>query len=72
MSLLEPKKQSNGYYIDTMFNIPTDSWYWVWSADRRIEGENGSPSAAWVVYFNLGLVDWSGLDRKTYVRCVRS
>ncbi len=67
MSLLEPEKSSNGLYIDSIFD---KTQFWCWSADRPSEG--GSSSAAWSVDSTLGFVYWRLLDRKGYVRAVRS
>ena len=71
MSLLEPEKQSNEIYISPIFHIP-EKLYWVWSADKR-PSDSGSPSAAWVVYFDFGDVGWDSLLSDKYdVRAVRS
>ncbi len=67
MSLLEPEKQSNDLYIDPIFD---KKQCWCWSADRRLSG--GSSSAAWYVYFDVGIVYWFDLVTKFYVRAVRS
>ncbi len=64
MSLLEPKKQFNGLYINPIFD---SIQRWCWSADLC-----GSSSVAWFVYFDLGNVGWSYLDYENYVRAVRS
>jgi tetratricopeptide (TPR) repeat protein len=61
-SLLEPERQSNGLYINPIFD--SKQW-WCWSSDRR------SPGGAWNVYFDFGSVHWSYL-RLSYVRVVRS
>jgi len=45
MSLMEPKKQSNGLYIDPVFDKTQE---WIWTADKE------SASRAWYVYFNYG------------------
>jgi hypothetical protein len=73
MSLLESEKQSNGLYIDPIFDIPKgEEYYWVWSADfYLIKGER-SLGAVWHVYFTGGLVFWNLFDGRSYVRCVRS
>lgn len=62
ISLLEPEKQSNGLYINPIFDATQQ---WCWSADKHSSG------AAWIVYFNLGNVDWNTISLY-YVRCVRS
>lgn len=67
ISLLEPEKQSNGLYINPMFD--RRQW-WCWSADRR--SDSGSSSSAWRVYFHRGRVYCYPLDREGYVRAVRS
>jgi len=63
MSLVEPEKQSNGLYINPLFDAKQK---WCWSADKR------SPESAWLVYFHLGLVDRDHLLNVDYVRVVRS
>lgn len=68
MSLLEPTKKKGGQYIDPVFD---NTQRWCWSCDLQIKDE-GSPSAAWGVYFLDGLVDWDDLHGKFYVRAVRS
>ena len=68
MSLLEPEKQSNGLYINPIFDSEQS---WCWSVERRIKGESSS-GAAWLVGFNNGNVSWSHLNHKDYVRGVRS
>ena len=50
MSLLEPEEQSNGLYIDPVFD---SNQSWIWSADEVA----GSSGAAWLVYFDYGLSD---------------
>jgi hypothetical protein len=62
MSLLEPEKQSNGLYLNPIF----DSQQWCWSADKSSSG------SAWRVYFDSGGVSWIGLSTEYYVRAVRS
>ncbi len=68
MSLLEPKEQSNGLYINPIFD---KEQFWCWSADKRLI-EGGSSSSAWYVNFDFGYVDWNPLDGDLYVRAVRS
>ncbi len=62
LSLVEPEKQSNGLYIDSVFDR---NQYWCWSADRRAGG------GAWNVGFNYGLVYWLIVDSSGYVRVCR-
>ena len=45
MSLMEPKKNKQGLYIDSVFD---KEQYWIWTADKN------SASAAWVVLFYGG------------------
>ncbi len=71
VSLVGPEQSSNGYYIDTIFTVPTDGWYWCWSADK-FPSDGGLPSAAWRVTFNTGSVGWHILDSTVCVRAVRS
>ncbi|MCP4401062.1 MAG: DUF1566 domain-containing protein [bacterium] len=68
MSLLEPEKQSNGLYIDPIFD---KEQRWCWSADWRVKGE-GSAGSAWLVGFGSGFVHWLNVKNLNYVRCVRS
>jgi hypothetical protein len=63
-SLLEPEKQSNGDYINPIFD--SKQW-WCWSADT-VKGW----MAAWLVYFLNGDVNWNNLFSNNYVRGVRS
>ena len=63
MSLLEPEKQSNGLYINPIFD---DRQYCTWSADMLSSG------SAWGVRFHYGNVSWDYLDYYNYVRAVRS
>ncbi|GAK60917.1 leucine Rich Repeat domain protein [Candidatus Vecturithrix granuli] len=63
MSLLEPKKQSNGLYINSVFN---SNQTWCWSGDKR------SSSSAWLVHFTTGDVGWCTMDDMNSVRVVRS
>ncbi len=64
---MEPKKQSNGLYINQDFSTPK-KYVWYWSADT-VAGSSGS---AWLVGFNLGLVYWRYFQLSGFVRCVRS
>jgi len=65
MSLMEPKKNKDGLYIDPIFDA-TQSW--IWTSDLY-QGE----SRAWVVYFYYGYCYWYGFDYISYyVRAVRS
>jgi hypothetical protein len=68
MSLLEPERQSNGLFINPIFDKTQE---WCWSADRLPAGES-SLGPAWGVYFHVGIVDWGYLVSKLYVRAVRS
>ena len=52
MSLLTPQKQTNGLYIDPIFDA---NQRWCWSADK------GSSGSAWLVYFLIGKMYWSFL-----------
>lgn len=63
MSLLEPKKQSNGLYIDPIFN---ENQRWCWSCDKR------SSESAWGAIFYNGIVDWYNVDDGYYVRVVHA
>lgn len=45
MSLMEPKKNEHGLYIDPVFD---KNQRWIWTADREASG------GAWVVDFNVG------------------
>lgn len=63
MSLLESEEQSNGLFIDTVFE---KSQRWCWSADKR------SPESSWDVYFVIGKVSRDFLSNLGYVRAVRS
>lgn len=65
MPLLEPEKQSNGLYINPIFDKPTES-PWYWSANTRSSG------LAWHVGFYNGHVDWRSMILFSYVRGVRS
>ena len=47
MSLLEPEPQSQGLYINPMFDV-TWMWSWCWSADQDESG------AEWGVAFDRG------------------
>ena len=62
MSLLEPKKNLDGLYISTVFDVKPK---WCWSADTQ-------PSKlGWLVSFNTGKVGW--MNRGNYfARAVRS
>jgi serine/threonine-protein kinase len=77
MSLLEPEKQSNEFYINPIF----DKRQWCsWSADTistlwsRIfsSGSSGSPGSAWYVGFGPGDVGWGRFVDTVYVRAVRA
>lgn len=70
MSLLEPEKQSNGFFINTVFDMPK-KYPWYWSADMRTKGD-GLPGSAWYVNFPDGHVSWNHLGNDGYARAVRS
>jgi hypothetical protein len=62
-SLLESSKR-NGLYIDPIFSNKKD---WIWTGDKHGSG------AAWIVFFDDGLVFWGYLSTfEIYVRPVRS
>lgn len=63
ISLLEPEKQSNGLYIDPIFD---GKQCWCWSSDRHFSG------SAWHVHFDRGYVHHYDIDDSFYVRAVRS
>lgn len=67
MTLVEEKKQSNGLYIDPVFDSKQK---WCWTADEADDWWCG----AWAVYFDDGHVycDHSSGLFSTYVRGVRS
>ena len=69
MSLIEPDKQSNGLFINPMFDSKQT---WCWSADRLPEDEGSSSGAAWYVYFGDGIVYYRYIKGTLYVRCVCS
>jgi serine/threonine protein kinase len=64
-SLMEKEKQSSGFYIDPIFDVPNVKYYWCWSADKRSSG------SAWLVGFDNRRGVWGG-QGLFYVRCVRS
>jgi len=69
LSLLEKERNSDGQYIDSMFDAQKPH---VWSSDlRQIKGENSSRSA-WLVHFLNGFVNRDLLNFSSYVRVVRS
>ncbi len=67
MSLIEPETQSNGLYINPIFD---KKQWWCWSADRRLSGD--SSSVAWFVDFDYADVSWYRLGDESGVRAVRS
>ena len=69
MSLLELEKQSNGLYINPIFD---STQQWCWSADLRQTKDEGSSGSAWRVSFNYGDVYWYDFRDDYYVRAVRS
>jgi len=64
MSLMEPKKNQAGLYIDERFD--SNQW-WIWTSDS-VKGE----SWAWVVYFGSGGCYGSLFDPNPHVRALRS
>ena len=66
LSLMERDKQSNGLYINPVFDSTQG---WCWSADRS---SSSSSAAAWLVGFYGGVVYWDYLFGTRYVRGVRS
>lgn len=62
LSLVEPKKSSNGLYISSLFN---NHQWWCLRADK------GSSGSAWLVYFKNGFVRRSFLN-SYYVHSVRA
>ena len=67
-SLLELKEQSNGLYINPIFDA-TQRWCWI--ADRL--PDSGSPGSVWSVLFDYGRMHWNDLlHHDGYVRAVRS
>ncbi len=62
MSLMEPKKNEHGLYIDPIFDKKPQ---WIWTADKY------SASRAWFVSFVDGGCSYSGVDFSFYVRAVR-
>jgi len=61
ISLLEPEKQTNDLFIDTIFD---EKQRWCWSSDNRSSGR------AFGVYFDSGIAYW--LFVSSFVRAVRS
>ena len=64
MSLLEPDKKNGGLFISPVFDRYQE---WIWTGDKK-KGAN----AAWDVNFRYGLVTWSPLNDRGFVRPVRS
>ena len=62
-SLLTKQKQSNGLYINPIFD---KTQHWCWTSDQCASG------GAWYVYFNLGFVYRDNLDYGYYARAVRA
>ncbi len=63
MSLMEPKKNEHGLYIDPIFDRKQR---WIWTADKY------SASGAWVVSFRVGICTDGDMDNHLYVvRAVR-
>lgn len=63
MSLMEPKKNEHGLYIDPVFD---KSQGWIWTADEKSAG------GAWVVGFSIGFCYHIYVHTVTTVRAVRS
>jgi serine/threonine-protein kinase len=62
MSLMEPKKNKQGLYIDSVFDKEQS---WIWTVDKESAG------VAWVVSFYDGNRSNNPLDSSYYVRAVR-
>lgn len=63
MSLMEPKKNKDGLYINPIFDKTQE---WIWTTDKR------DASTAWLVYFGLGYCASSPVVfNLSYVRAVR-
>lgn len=63
VSLLEPGKQSNGLYLNSIFDSTREG---CWSADTVSSG------AAWYVHFGNGNVYYRSVSITAYVRAMRS
>jgi hypothetical protein len=63
MSLMEPKGNKAGLYIDERFDAKQT---WIWTADKYEGG-----SSRWYVHFFYGRCHWSQIDFGTFVRGVR-
>ena len=63
-SLLEPGKKNGGLFILPVFDRNQE---WIWTGDKK-KGAN----AAWNVNFRYGLVTWSSLNDRGFVRPVLS
>jgi len=64
LSLLEPKQENNGRSIDPVFEYTPDRY---WSADICVEKK-----AAWIVRFDQGTVACDPIDKRRFVRLVRT
>ena len=62
-SLLEPRENAYGWYIDPVFN---EHQWWYWSSDKP------SSEATWSVAFSAGRVTWGYGSGINSVRAVRS
>ena len=62
LSLMEPAKQSDGLFIDPIFDRQQR---WCWSSDKRAGG------GVWLVLFSNGNVNWSYESYGSIVRLVR-
>jgi hypothetical protein len=63
MSLMEPKENSDGMYIDAKFDAKQT---WIWTADKESAGR------AWYVTFYYGSCNLLDFGLVYYVRAVRS
>lgn len=63
MSLMEPKKNEHGLYIDPVFD---KNQRYIWTADKEASG------GAWVVHFNFGSCVHIYVYDLPFVRAVRS
>jgi hypothetical protein len=69
MSLLEPERpEKHELYMAPIFDSRQS---WCWSADTCLTGSHSS-SGAWNINFRSGRINLGYLDRKGYVRAVRS
>lgn len=64
-SLVQYDKPTNGVAIDAAFMSPKGDLYWTSSQNE------GIPTLAWTVTFNLGVIDGITVTGLGYARCVR-